>query len=207
MSTRINRAIVVSSGVGDELELAHEKAAEMFGYVSPISPCAVNGIRAFFIPPDGSKEGWDECLVAKCARENYKAWLRTHANDDGGSSIEWVEVSFGRDVKEARVIDHGGIEVAPLRKGVRKMHLPDDYRMIEVARSLNKECYFQGSASKEYLQKVQLKLTALGYECAGDGCYGDPQTASAIKRFQAENGLPVSGWLDLETLTALDVQP
>ena len=66
--------------------------------------------------------------------------------------------------------------------------------------------YVAPQPSSDMLTKVQLKLSALGYYKGGiDGAYGQ-QTASAVEKFQSDNGLPVSGRLDLKTLAALDVR-
>ena len=39
---------------------ARTAAEGIFPWVSEISPTAINGYVSFFIPPDGSKEGWKE---------------------------------------------------------------------------------------------------------------------------------------------------
>jgi hypothetical protein len=57
------------------------------------------------------------------------------------------------------------------------------------------------------LAKAQSKLAALGYyQGSVDGSYG-PRTAQAVQQFQADNNLPVSGRLDLKTLSSLGVAP
>ena len=55
-----HHAILVTSWDAKLLASAHAQAVKMFAYVSPISPAFVNGYQSFFIPPDGSKEGWPE---------------------------------------------------------------------------------------------------------------------------------------------------
>lgn len=55
------------------------------------------------------------------------------------------------------------------------------------------------------LEKAQEKLSGLGYyKGSVDGNYG-PATAQAVQQFQADNGLPVTGRLDLKTLSSLGV--
>lgn len=55
------------------------------------------------------------------------------------------------------------------------------------------------------LAKAQSKLAGLGYyKGTVDGNYG-PQTAQAVQQFQADNNLPVSGRLDLKTLSSLGI--
>ncbi len=61
------------------------------------------------------------------------------------------------------------------------------------------------SHSSEALAKAQAKLAGLGYyKGVVDGTYG-PQTAQAVQQFQADNNLPVSGRLDLKTLSSLGI--
>ena len=84
-------AIIV---VGDDYQnskgimQAHEKATEIFPWVSPICPPQINGERSFFIPPDGSKEGWTESDAGDKRRDALIAWLKRHP------VVSWVEVLF-----------------------------------------------------------------------------------------------------------------
>jgi hypothetical protein len=55
------------------------------------------------------------------------------------------------------------------------------------------------------LAKAEAKLAGLGYyKGSVDGEYG-PAIQTAIQQFQADNGLPVSGRLDLKTLSSLGI--
>jgi ankyrin repeat protein len=64
--------------------------------------------------------------------------------------------------------------------------------MAEIAESNNHDVY-----------QVQKKLKELGYDSgAPDGIWGK-KTTSAIKRFQRDNGLPVTGYLDDQTRAKL----
>lgn len=55
------------------------------------------------------------------------------------------------------------------------------------------------------LSKAEAKLAGLGYyKGSVDGEYG-PAIQAAIQQFQADNGLPVSGRLDLKTLSSLGI--
>lgn len=58
-------------------------------------------------------------------------------------------------------------------------------------------------AKGSYVYAIQLRLAKLGYEHAGvDGVYG-PATERAIMRLQQDNGLPVTGIVDMRTYEAL----
>lgn len=100
--------IVVQSWSKKDIAKAHAKAKEMFPWVSGISPDQTNGYRAFFVPPDGSKEGWAESDLGDDRRKAFKRWLREQAYDDGSTNLEWVEVQFADDEGEAFVLDHDG---------------------------------------------------------------------------------------------------
>lgn len=58
--------------------------------------------------------------------------------------------------------------------------------------------------SSEQIQDAQQSLRQEGHPVSIDGIWG-PQTAQAVRQFQQENGLDVTGSLDSETLAALDV--
>ena len=75
---------------------AHAKATEIFPWVSPVSPPATNGERSFFLPPDGSKEGWEESRRGDERRDRFVEWLRTK------SSVYWVEVCYAEDEPNTR---------------------------------------------------------------------------------------------------------
>lgn len=61
------------------------------------------------------------------------------------------------------------------------------------------------SPQSDLLAKVQYKLAALGYYKGGvDGSFG-PQTELAVTKFQGENGLPMTGRVDLKTLSSLGI--
>jgi len=89
-----NNAIVVTGTYDDYIERAHIKASEIFEWVSQISPVGVNGSRSFFIPPDGSKEGWSESHMGDVNRCNFIEWLRSIEYDDGSSVLKWVDVWY-----------------------------------------------------------------------------------------------------------------
>ena len=64
----------------------------------------------------------------------------------------------------------------------------------------------QGSIG-EAVRQLQLGLIALGYDVGkntkADGKFG-PATAAGVRKFQADNGLPVTGIWTLEDQNALD---
>jgi hypothetical protein len=96
------------------LKQAHEKAREIFGeQVSALTPVATNGFQSFLIPPDGSKEGWDESDDGDKRRALFKTFLRETHNASG---LDWVEVQFGDDNAVTRIIedsDHEAEEFTP----------------------------------------------------------------------------------------------
>ena len=92
-------AIVVTGDDFDDSKdilASHAKATEIFPWVSPISPAATNGERSFFIPPDGSKEGWEESRLGDERRDKFVEWLRK----DG--QVHWVEVCYAEDEPNTR---------------------------------------------------------------------------------------------------------
>lgn len=107
MGWMTNHAIVVSSWNTALLVEAHAKAVEVFGKSSPpsnIVPSMTNGITSFFVPPDGSKEGWLESDMGNGRRDEFVKWLRTKTYDDGSTSLKWVEVQYADDGNVTRVV-------------------------------------------------------------------------------------------------------
>lgn len=71
--------------------------------------------------------------------------------------------------------------------------------------SMNADSNVQLSGlSNQQIQDAQQSLRQEGHSLSVDGIWG-PQTAQAVRQFQQENGLDVTGSLDSETLAALDV--
>jgi hypothetical protein len=102
-----HHAIVVTSWKDDVLEAAHVRALEIFKHVAPVTPAVINGYRTFLVAPDGSKEGWDESDAGDIARGQFIDWLNAQRYGDGSSYLQWVEVQFGDDNRETRIVHHG----------------------------------------------------------------------------------------------------
>lgn len=81
-------------------------AESIFRNVSNVTPETTNGYRAFLVPPDGSKEGWDESERGDERRAQFVKWLRSYSYSDGSSPLDWIEVQFGGDDDDANIINH-----------------------------------------------------------------------------------------------------
>lgn len=99
-----HHTIVVASWDSGSMERAHEKATRIFSWVSPLSPEAVNGYSSFFIPPDGSKEGWQESNEGDENRDRFISWLGQQRHVDNSSNLSWVEIQFGDDEYQTKII-------------------------------------------------------------------------------------------------------
>ncbi len=96
MGTIHHHSIVVTCWNPSYLKKAHEQATKIFDWVSPISPEVVNGYTSFFIPPDGSKEGWGASNLGESLRTGFINWLNKEMTyEDHAHKVEWVEVGFG----------------------------------------------------------------------------------------------------------------
>lgn len=60
---------------------------------SPIMESHSNGYLTFFIPPDGSKEGWERSQEGDEERDRFKKFLRKRRVED------WVELAYGGDME------------------------------------------------------------------------------------------------------------
>ncbi|MHA1833592.1 MAG: hypothetical protein ACTSV7_06335 [Candidatus Baldrarchaeia archaeon] len=56
----------------------------------------VNAFISFFVPPDGSKEGWLESDEGDDKRELFKNWLISK----NYSCLDWIEIRYGGDFKQ-----------------------------------------------------------------------------------------------------------
>lgn len=98
--------IVIVSCFDKEIEAAHDEASRIFPWVSPLSPAVVNGYRSFFVPPDGSKEGWEESDTGDSRRARFKAWLVERMCSDGSSFCDWAEVRIGEEHSDVGIVDY-----------------------------------------------------------------------------------------------------
>lgn len=108
-----DNAFIVSGRFGDWIDKAHAEAERIFNQeeeafgdpwdvVSPILTSPVNGVRSFFVAPDGSKEGWDTSDIGDARRAEFVRWLEAQRYEDCSSPLNWVEVQYGDDEHETR---------------------------------------------------------------------------------------------------------
>lgn len=104
-----HHAIIVTCWDRDRLEVAQDKGIAVFGRfgVSDIIESRVNGYCSFLVPPDGSKEGWEDSEHGDNKRAEFVQWLRT---DPIGEYFEWAEVMYGDDDGAAAIVNHSGQE-------------------------------------------------------------------------------------------------
>jgi len=100
-----HHAIVVTSWNNDLIKEAHEKAKGLCSSVSNITEVVINGYSSFFVAPDGSKEWWEDSDKGDCARNSFVEWLNSKRYEDG-PSLAWVEVQYGDDEGETKIIRH-----------------------------------------------------------------------------------------------------
>lgn len=65
-----------------------------------IMDSTVNGYRTFFIPPDGSKEGWEPSNEGDEERKRFKQFIRKRH-----PYCDWTEISYGGDDGHSQVED------------------------------------------------------------------------------------------------------
>lgn len=104
-----NETIVVSSWGAEKALQAHEAACCCFDthgmgrLVSGLTLHATNGGAAFFISPDGSKEGWDTSCRGTAARDEFIAWMKH--KDQAELYLDWALIVLGGDECEFSVTD------------------------------------------------------------------------------------------------------
>ena len=106
-----HHAIVVSGWDSAHAVVAQKKATSLFKWVSPVSPAHTNGYCSFFVPPDGSKEGWNTSTEGDENRKAFINWLR-----DNDRYLDWVEVQYGDDEGFSTVLAHSDDNWTPLEE-------------------------------------------------------------------------------------------
>ena len=116
--------IVVTSFDDPRIQEAHAKAMEIFSWgnmgkvnpsivgVTPIFATPVNHYHTFFVPPDGSKEGWSASEDGDTGRALFIEWLESQRYEDLSSPFKWAEVQYGDEESDNRILRHDG-EVQP----------------------------------------------------------------------------------------------
>ena len=74
--------------------------------VSPMVESLINNFCSFFIAPDGSKEGYDASEDGDRIRELVIELIETEKALDGQNPIRYVEVFYGDDNNEAKILNH-----------------------------------------------------------------------------------------------------
>lgn len=110
-----HHAIIVSASYGTYLADARHKLLDIIeskrsqiaedlskvdvwlGAVTPIVRSPLNNHETFALAPDGSNEGWDSSDLGDSIRNEFVAYLRSLAYEDGSSPVKFVEVSYGED--------------------------------------------------------------------------------------------------------------
>lgn len=102
-----HHAIIVTCWDRDRLEIVADQAIEIFGRfgISDIVESRINGYCSFLVPPDGSKEGWEDSDRGNTLRAEFVQWLRT---DPIGVYCEWCEVMYGDEEGAAGIVNHSG---------------------------------------------------------------------------------------------------
>ena len=80
-------------------------AEEIFKYVSPISPKAIQSFQSFFIPPDGHSEWRDGSVIYDKKRIIFMDWLKKKKNDSTKNpdlfvtnlDLSCIEISYDED--------------------------------------------------------------------------------------------------------------
>jgi hypothetical protein len=99
-----HHAIAVTSFDEETISKIYSKAEELFPVISPIMNSSINGYKTFFVPPDGSKEGWKESAFGDKAREAFITLLRAEIYEDGSPCLDWFEAQYGDEDDDNRFL-------------------------------------------------------------------------------------------------------
>lgn len=101
-----HHAIIVSSFSDEAIKTAHQVATGIFPFVSELIPHVMNGGYTFLVPPDNSKEGWEESELGDKRRKEFIEYLNNQRFDDWSTLLSWAEVMYGDEEGEAAIICH-----------------------------------------------------------------------------------------------------
>lgn len=107
-----HNAIVVTAPMSERMVEVHTVisglAARNGGVcdVTPLTKEAMNGYVSFLVASDGSKEGWDTSEQGDRTRDEIIEYLNTLRYSDGSSSFRYVEVQYGDDERQSKVLRH-----------------------------------------------------------------------------------------------------
>ena len=98
MGTIIHNAIIIT-GIDDDLDSVRELAIDIFDYPIPeLAYGKANGYVSLFIPPDGSKEGWETSNQFNEMREGFIKGVKTL-----NKFVDIIEIAYGEC--EARIVE------------------------------------------------------------------------------------------------------
>jgi len=92
-----HNSIIVTGWNEIRVTQAREKALEIFPNVSELITVSLNGWYAFFIPTDGSKEGWPESDTGDVQRKEFMDWISEEFYCDGRNYLSVIDVSHDEE--------------------------------------------------------------------------------------------------------------
>lgn len=90
-----HHAIIVTGWDKGNIEKHHKKAKELFTHVSEPINGVMNDDWSFFVPPDGSKEGWETSNRYDVLRDEFIKYLEDSYKQKTSNFVRWVEVAYG----------------------------------------------------------------------------------------------------------------
>lgn len=101
-----HHAIIVTT-YDEHIKKAFAKAKAIFGSrCSGIIPSPMNDYESIFIAPDGSKEGWADSDQGDVDRDEFVEWIEQQKYGDGSSPYKYVELFYGDDEGECKIMRH-----------------------------------------------------------------------------------------------------
>lgn len=106
-----HHAILVTTFLKEQIDMAHQTARDIFPTsVSEINASPTNCFYSFAVFPDGSKEGWEDSDKGDVNRKVFTDWLDSQRYEDSSTSLDWIEVQYGDDSGDTRIIGHSDEE-------------------------------------------------------------------------------------------------
>lgn len=111
-----HHAIIVTLCYHDPKPLLDE-IERIFGHRPDVVSAELNDYKTVFVGPDGSKEGWSDSHRGDERRAALLTWIRAQSYEDGSNPYSWVELQYGDERGEDRVLGSYAVEREARRRG------------------------------------------------------------------------------------------
>ncbi len=105
-----HHAIVITASQPDMLFACYAEAQGLGCQISNIVASCDGHYMSFLVAPDGSSERDEQSHEEDTHRDRLIRWMDQRRYSDGSCPFDWVEVQYGDDHRQTRVVRHSDEE-------------------------------------------------------------------------------------------------